>query len=110
MHERALKERQQDQGEKTLWLPGGSVSCGNPEPTGASKSQAQLLSDGRRWRRCLGSKCRRPACLGCNRSFDFADQSQLTCGDGAQPETAILSPAWTTRGAPVPSSERSRRG
>ena len=47
--------------------------------------------------------------LGGNLGFDFSDQSLLTCGDGAQPETAILSPAWTTHGAPVPSSERNRR-
>ena len=28
----------------------------------------------------LGSKCRRPACLGGNRGYDFAGQSQLTWG------------------------------
>jgi long-chain acyl-CoA synthetase len=44
-------------------------------------------------KRCLGSKGWRPACMGCNRGFDFADQSQPTCGDGAQPETGILSAA-----------------
>ena len=80
-----------------------------PEPTGASKSQAQLPLDGRRWRALSRLEMLATRLLGGNRGFDFADHSQLTCGDGAQPKTAILLPAWTTHGARVPSSERNRR-
>ena len=91
--------------KKPFGFQAGEYRAEIPNPLARRRARRNCRRMADDWRRCLCSTCRRPARFGCNRCFDFADQSQLTCGDGAQPETAILSPAWTTHGAPVPSSE-----
>jgi len=82
----------------------------NPEANRPNGSAPQLQSAGVRSGLRPCSTCLGHLRVGCDRCFDPADQSQPAYGDGAQPQTTILSPAPTTHEAPVPGSDRGWRG